>query len=207
MSKELDILRTSVVVPVVVLERVEDAKPLAEALLQGGIGIIEITLRTQVALKAIELLARDLPEMKVGAGTVTSPELMQSVNDAGASFSLSPGISSDLLAISQTLNMPFIPGVASASEVMLGLNHGKTCFKLFPAAPIGGVALLKAFQGPFPAACFCPTGGIDSKNMKQFLACDNVVSVGGSWVCPGELIKTGQWLQISDFARSALATS
>ena len=200
----IDYMNVSPIVPVVVLDDKKDALPLAEALLEGGIGIMEITLRSEAALASIELIARELPEMHVGAGTVINSEQLFAVRDHGGKFSFSPGISTGLLADSRKHGIPFIPGVATASEVMLAIDHGVLACKLFPATAVGGVKTLKGFGGPFPQVSFCPTGGVSLDNMNEFLALPNVKCVGGSWIVPGKLVNAGDFAGIVELCRTAL---
>lgn len=202
--KAIDYLKISPIVPVVVLDDARDALPLAEALLQGGIGIMEITLRSDAALASIERIARDLPEMQVGAGTVLDAQQMETVRDAGGRFSFSPGISIDLLDCAQDQTINFIPGVATASEVMLAMQYGIEGCKLFPASAVGGVDLLKGFAGPFAAMQFCPTGGISLENMNDYLALPNVLCVGGSWIVPTKDIADGNFEHITQLCKDAL---
>lgn len=193
--------------PVVVLDKADQALPLAEALLKGGVSVMEITLRSDVALSAIQKIAAQIPEITVGAGTVVNPAQLQAVKDQGAQFVISPGISEELLQTSKAVDIPFIPGVATASEVMLGLSHDKHCFKLFPADAVGGIKLLKALGGPFPNAFFCPTGGISETNMADYLRLKNVLCVGGSWICSSSLLAEKAWSEITVLAKAAVELS
>ena len=192
-----EILRLSPIVPVIALESEEDALPLANALLEGGINIMEITLRTQAGLKAIEIISKHLPQMHVGAGTVLNGDDFKSAVEHGAAFIFSPGISEDLLQTSKQTGIALIPGVATASEVMLAKNHGFDHCKLFPATLAGGVEMLKALSGPFPTMRFCPTGGVNLNNLNEFLTLENVLCVGGSWIVPKALIKEKDFKQIT----------
>jgi 2-dehydro-3-deoxyphosphogluconate aldolase/(4S)-4-hydroxy-2-oxoglutarate aldolase len=201
----LDVLNISPVVPVVVLENADDALPLAEALLEGGIAIMEITLRSDAAIESIRRIAKTLPKMAVGAGTVIHAAEMQNVHNAGGQFCFSPGISAELIAASEALAMTFIPGVATASEVMQAINAGITGCKLFPATAVGGINLLKGFAGPFASMRFCPTGGVTLANMNDFLGLKNVVCVGGSWIVPHDLIAAGDFAAITTLCREAIA--
>lgn len=200
----IDYLKLSPIVPVVVLDNEKDALPLAEALLNGGISIMEITLRSAAALASIECIARDLPQMHVGAGTVLDAKQMLRVQDAGGLFSFSPGISMDLLDVAHDEDIDFIPGVATASEVMLAMQHGIEACKLFPATAVGGIELLKGFSGPFASMQFCPTGGISLENMNDFLALPNVHCVGGSWIVPKTSIVQGDFQKITELCKEAL---
>ena len=192
-----EIMKLSPIVPVIALESEEDALPLANALLEGGINIMEITLRTQAGLKAIEIISKHLPQMHVGAGTVLNGDDFKSAVEHGAAFIFSPGISEDLLQTSKQTGIALIPGVATASEVMLAKNHGFDHCKLFPATLAGGVEMLKALNGPFPTMRFCPTGGVNLNNLNEFLTLENVLCVGGSWIVPKALIKEKDFKQIT----------
>ena len=191
------------VLPVVVISDVQQALPLAHALLEGGIDAIEVTLRHHAALAAIEALSRQLPQMHVGAGTLTQPEQVQRVIDAGASFALSPGYSEGLLERVRSLRLPFIPGVMTPGEAMRASAHGYPLLKLFPAAVAGGVDWLQAVRGPLPELRFCPTGGVSADNLRQYLEQPNVAMVGGTWIAPLSLIEQGQWQEIAKRAKAA----
>ena len=193
------------VVPVIVISDVAQAVPLAHALLEGGIDVMEITLRHAAGLAAIEAVAKNLPHMVVGAGTVTQPHEMQNVKDAGASFALSPGMTTRLIEAAKTCGLAFVPGVMTPSEVMAAREQGFKLLKLFPAAQAGGIAMLKALTGPLEDMRFCPTGGVSLENMASYLALPNVAMVGGSWVTPLNLIEQGQWARITELARQATA--
>jgi 2-dehydro-3-deoxyphosphogluconate aldolase / (4S)-4-hydroxy-2-oxoglutarate aldolase len=197
----------SKVVPVIVISHVDQAVPLANALLEGGVDVMEITLRHAAGLSAIESVARHVPQMHVGAGTVTRAEEMSQVKNAGASFALSPGMTVDLIKASQEQAMPFIPGVMTPGEVMAARDHGFQLLKLFPAAQAGGLAMLKALAGPLGDMRFCPTGGVSLNNMTDFLKQPNVAMVGGSWLTPLNLVEAGDWKQITLLARQAVQTA
>lgn len=199
-----ELFKISPVVPVVVLENVKDAVPLAEALLAGGVGIMEVTLRSDAALASIEAIARALPEMQVGAGTVIDANGLLRVRDAGGQFSFSPGISPELLETCVRECITFIPGVATASELMAAINAGVRGCKLFPATAVGGTDLLKGFAGPFPEMRFCPTGGINLGNMNDFLAMPNVDCVGGSWIVPKTAVSAGEFDIITALCHEAV---
>ncbi|MEA3491366.1 MAG: bifunctional 4-hydroxy-2-oxoglutarate aldolase/2-dehydro-3-deoxy-phosphogluconate aldolase [Campylobacterota bacterium] len=201
-----DVMSISPIVPVIALERVEDALPLAEALLEGGIEVMEITLRTDAGLKSIEAIARSMPEMSVGAGTVVHAESFVQAVDSGSQFVFSPGITRELMHYSADQNIALIPGVATASEVMMAQNSGFTHCKLFPATIAGGVDALKAFGGPFPSMRFCPTGGVKLSNLNEFLALDNVLCVGGTWIVPKQTIREGRFADITRLCREALGS-
>lgn len=198
-----DILRAAPVVPVVVVESVADALPLAAALLAGGLPVIEVTLRTAAALEAISLISREWPQAIVGAGTVLTPAQFDAAAAAGARFAISPGASDAMYAHARGRRLPYLPGVASASDVMRGLDAGHDCFKLFPAEAIGGTALLKSLAGPFAGVRFCPTGGIDAGNASRYLQLPNVLTVGGSWMLPADAIRARDWPRIETLAREA----
>ena len=191
------------VVPVVVVSDPAQAVPMAEALLAGGIDVIEITLRSSAALAAIEAVAKAVPAMQVGAGTVTRASEVAAVMDAGARFALSPGATPALLDAVCAAGLPFIPGVATPGEAMAARDAGFTLMKCFPAAQLGGVDVLKAWGGPLPDLRFCPTGGVSLANMGQFLALPNVAMVGGSWLTPAAAVQAGDWAQVTHLARQA----
>jgi 2-dehydro-3-deoxyphosphogluconate aldolase/(4S)-4-hydroxy-2-oxoglutarate aldolase len=193
------------VMPVLAIERIEDALPLGRALVDGGLPVLEITLRTDCALDAIAMLARELPQAVVGAGTVLAPADLDAVSRAGAAFAIAPGATAALYAAAAQATIPFIPAVATASEIMHGLDHGYRRFKFFPALPAGGVGALKAFAGPFPQVRFCPTGGIDAASAPAFLALPNVGTVGGSWMVPADRVRARDWESIRALAASAAA--
>jgi len=201
----IDLVEHGPVIPVIVLQRVQDAVPLAEALLAGGVRVLEVTLRTPAALPGIEAIARALPEALVGAGTLRSVADAESAVDAGARFGVSPGYRSELGHACRNLGLPLLPGVATASEVMAASAGGYDFLKLFPAEAVGGVALLKALAGPFPDIAFCPTGGLTPANAPQYLALGNVKVVGGSWLTPADAVAAGDWARITRLAREAAA--
>lgn len=185
------------VVPVVVIENEQQAMGLSRALLEGGISVIEVTLRNSFGVKAIEIIKNNFPEMVVLAGTVNSVEQMSAVVAAGVDGVISPGISQSLLAAARDLDIPYLPGVATPSEVMLAIENGLTECKLFPATVVGGIGALKAFSGPFSSIKFCPTGGVSESNYQDFLALDNVMCVGGSWLAPAGLVREQKWSEIT----------
>ena len=199
-----EVMEVSPIVPVIALDRVEDALPLAEALLEGGIAMMEITLRTEAGLPSIETIAKSIPQMHVGAGTVVDAEGFQKAVDHGSQFVFSPGISEGLMQSARDLDIALIPGVATASEVMLAQNNGFDHCKLFPATVAGGVEALKAFGGPFASMRFCPTGGVKLSNLNEFLSLDNVVCVGGSWIVPRQAITEKNFAEITRLCREAL---
>lgn len=196
------LMRGAVVIPVLTIHRASDAVPLARALAAGGLTVLEVTLRTPAALEAIRLIAANVADATVGAGTVLTTADRDRAADAGAAFAVSPGLTPNLLT---PHDLPLLPGVATASEVMLGLEAGVTAFKFFPAMPMGGATLLKAWAGPFPQATFCPTGGIDADNAADLLALSNVACVGGAWVAPASLVDAGRWDAITALAEQAVA--
>ncbi len=198
-----EILGAGKVVPVMVIKKLEHAVPLARALVAGGIKVLEITLRTPVALAAIRLISREVPEAIVGAGTVTTPEELAAVAEAGALFAISPGLTPELLEAANQGEIALVPGISTVSELMVGINQGYSSFKFFPAAAAGGVPMLKAIAGPFPNVVFCPTGGISRENYRDYLALDNVACVGGSWLVPAEAVAREDWEMITRLAREA----
>lgn len=193
------------VVPVIVIKDLATAVPLAKALVAGGVRVLEVTLRTPVALEAIELMAKEVPDAIVGAGTVTTPEQLAKVAAAGAKFAISPGLTRELLAAGKAGEIPLIPGIASISELMEGTGVGYTHFKFFPAEAAGGVKTLKSIHGPFSDIRFCPTGGINEKNYQDYLALPNVACVGGSWIVPDDAIANGDWDRITQLCKDAVA--
>lgn len=194
---------TSRVVPVIVLNDAAHAVPLAHALLEGGIDVMEITLRSGVALQAMEAVAKGVPQMHLGAGTVTRVAEVAQVIAAGASFALSPGCTDDLVHAVRDANLPFIPGVMTPGEVMRARDHGFTLMKLFPASQAGGIGMLKALGAPLPDVRFCPTGGVSVENLRDFLKLPNVAMAGGSWLTPANLLRDGDWAGITKLAREA----
>ena len=194
---------TSRVVPVIVITHPEQAVPMAHALLEGGIDVMEITLRHAAGLPAIEQVAKHVPHMHVGAGTVTRAEDMARVKAAGATFALSPGMTDALVQAAIQCQLPFMPGVTTPGEVMTARDYGFGCVKLFPAAQAGGLAMLKALAGPLGDMRFCPTGGVSLANMAEFLTLDNVAMVGGSWLTPADVVARGDWAEITRLAREA----
>ena len=199
----LDLAAPAPVIPVIVLQRAEDAVPLARALVAGGIRVLEVTLRTPAALPAIAAIARAVPEAIVGAGTVRSDADARAAHAAGARFAVSPGWSPRVAAACRTLGLALLPGVATASEVMAAADEGHRFLKFFPAAAAGGPALLKSWASPFADVAFCPTGGIDAASAREYLALANVRVVGGSWLTPPEAVAAGDWIRIERLARDA----
>jgi 2-dehydro-3-deoxyphosphogluconate aldolase/(4S)-4-hydroxy-2-oxoglutarate aldolase len=205
--KLADILRAGPIVPVITLERVEDAVPLARALVAGGLRLLEITLRTPAAADSAAAIIQEVPEAIVGIGTVLTPKDLERAQALGARYALSPGATPALLEAAAGSELPFIPGIATASELMGALEHGFQMVKFFPAVSSGGIPALKALAGPFPQARFCPTGGIDEKNARDWLALPNVVAVGGSWVCQTSDIRAQSWDEITAKAQRAVMST
>jgi 2-dehydro-3-deoxyphosphogluconate aldolase/(4S)-4-hydroxy-2-oxoglutarate aldolase len=201
----MQIVKTSPVIPVITIADADDAVPLARALLNGGIATIEIALRTPAAVEAARAVVAQVPEMSVGIGTVLTPQSLADAKAMGARYALSPGATPELLEAAAGGDFPYIPGVATASDVMAAVTRGFSVLKFFPAENAGGIAGLRALAGPFPAARFCPTGGINEKNFRTWLAEPNVVAVGGSWLAPAADIAAGRWDAIT--ARAKAATS
>ncbi|OLR40563.1 bifunctional 4-hydroxy-2-oxoglutarate aldolase/2-dehydro-3-deoxy-phosphogluconate aldolase [Helicobacter pylori] len=204
-DKIIEVLQISPIVPVVVIENIKDAVPLAQSLIEGGIHIIEVTLRSSCALEAIELIAKNVPKMRVGAGTILNPTQLEQAQNRGAEFLISPGLTIKLLEYAKKKDMPLIPGVSSSSEVMQALELGYNALKFFPAEYCGGVKLLNAFNGPFKGVKFCPTGGISTDNMHSYLNLENVLCVGGSWLTPKNLIQNKEWDKITEICKRSLA--
>lgn len=192
------------VIPVLTIEKVEDAVPIAEALVEGGLPVLEVTLRTENALKVIEAIARAVPGAHVGAGTVINPDDYKRSVDSGSSFIVSPGITSELLEYGINSDIPYLPGIQTVSEMMEGIKRGYKRFKFFPAEISGGTTALKAFAGPFGDIRFCPTGGIRVHTAADYLALPNVMCVGGTWLTPDELIANKDWAAIMKLAREAV---
>ncbi len=203
-DKIIEILQISPIIPVVVIEDIKDAVPLAQSLIEGGIHIIEVTLRSSCALEAIELIAKNVPKMRVGAGTILNPTQLEQAQNRGAEFLISPGLTIKLLEYAKKKDMPLIPGVSSSSEVMQALELGYNALKFFPAEYCGGVKLLNAFNGPFKGMKFCPTGGISADNMHSYLNLENVLCVGGSWLTPKNLIQNKEWNKITEICKRSL---
>ncbi len=197
------ILLRAPVVPVIVVHELQHAVPLAEALCGGGLTVLEVTLRTPVALQAIEAMRRAVPEAIVGVGTITRAEHFRQADAAGAQFGVSPGLTPALAAAAATVDWPYLPGIMTPGELLQAQELGYSLCKLFPAQQAGGVGMLKALQSVFPEAAFCPTGGISRDNAASFLALRNVLCVGGSWVAPPALVKAGQWSEIRILAEDA----
>jgi 2-dehydro-3-deoxyphosphogluconate aldolase/(4S)-4-hydroxy-2-oxoglutarate aldolase len=197
-----EIMSLAPVIPVLIIEDVAHAVPLGRALVAGGLSVLEITMRTPVASECIERMAGEVEGAVVGAGTVLTPAMRQTVADLGGQFAVSPGL---IGGETDEGPVPLLPGIATATELMAGLALGFTRFKLFPANVVGGVDALKAFASPFQQAKFCPTGGVSAKNAADYLALPNVVCVGGSWVAPADAVRAGDWGRITALAREAAA--
>ncbi|MCE9789773.1 bifunctional 4-hydroxy-2-oxoglutarate aldolase/2-dehydro-3-deoxy-phosphogluconate aldolase [Shewanella chilikensis] len=200
-----DIFKLSPIIPVMVINKIEHAVPLAKALVAGGIRVLEVTLRTDCALEAIGRIATEVPEALVGAGTILNEAQLAQAAEAGAQFAITPGATVALLKAGKAGKIPLIPGVASISEVMVGLGLGYTHFKFFPAEASGGVNALKAFSGPLADVRFCPTGGITPSSYKDYLALGNVDCIGGSWIAPVEAMEQGDWARITRLCQEAIA--
>jgi 2-dehydro-3-deoxyphosphogluconate aldolase / (4S)-4-hydroxy-2-oxoglutarate aldolase len=193
----LELLRSARVIPVLTIERAEDAVPLARALVKGAVRVLEITLRTEAAIDAAEAIIAEVPEAIVGIGTVLNPEDLARAAALGARFAISPGATPELLDAAAIGDLPFMPGIATASELMQAQARGFNLVKFFPAEQSGGIGALRALGGPFPQTRFCPTGGIGESNAAAWLAEPNVVVVGGSWLCPAAEVRSGNWAGIT----------
>jgi 2-dehydro-3-deoxyphosphogluconate aldolase / (4S)-4-hydroxy-2-oxoglutarate aldolase len=192
------------VLPVIALDAIELAVPLARTLVAAGLPVLEITLRSAIALAAIERIVAEVPAAVVGAGTVLTAGDLDAVAAAGARFAIAPGATPALYAAAEHTPIPFVPAIATASELMAGLERGHQRYKFFPAVPAGGIAALKAYAGPFPMARFCPTGGIDASSAPAFLALANVITVGGSWMLPPDALAARDWSRIAALAGAAV---
>ncbi len=199
------VLGIAPVIPVLTIETLDQALPMARALVAGGLRVLEITLRTDVALEAIETIARHVPDAVVGAGTVLTPSQVGEATSAGATFLVSPGATRRLAEAAAAGPAALLPGVATASEAMAMAEMGHHVLKFFPAEPAGGVAYLKSLGGPLPHLTFCPTGGIDAVKAQSYLALPNVACVGGSWVTPADALKSGDWARVEQLSREACA--
>jgi 2-dehydro-3-deoxyphosphogluconate aldolase / (4S)-4-hydroxy-2-oxoglutarate aldolase len=205
MKSIAEILKLSPVIPVLTIESAEAAVPIARALLDGGLRVLEVTLRTEAALAAISAIARALPEAVVGAGTVLNADSYKRACDSGARFIVSPGLTEAIRDVEKKHTVPLLPGVVTASEIMRGLEAGFTHFKFFPAESSGGAAAVKAFAGPFAQVRFCPTGGVTPDNARDYLALKNVTCVGGTWLAPKQLVDSQDWAAITELASAAAA--
>ena len=199
----LDLADHGPVIPVIVIQKLEDAVPMAQALVDGGVKVLEITLRTPVALKCMEAIARSVKGAIVGAGTLRTVEDAQAARDAGCQFGVSPGYTSEIGHYCRNIGLPLLPGVATASEVMRANGDGYRFLKFFPASAAGGIPLLKALHGPFADVAFCPTGGISVETAPQYLALPNVKVCGGSWLTPADAVAAKDWARITRLAQEA----
>ncbi len=199
-----EVLEISKIIPVITIYDLKTSVNLAKALLDGGIKILEITLRTNNAIEAIKLIANEVPQVIVGAGTILNFKMLEEVKNAGAKFAISPGLNSIFAIEAQNIDITLIPGVATASEVMLALEFGYKNLKFFPAESAGGITMLKSLAAPFSGVKFCPTGGINLDNMQNYLNLNNVLCVGGSWLSPKELILEKQWSKITQITKQSL---
>lgn len=196
-QKLADLFKAATVIPVLTIERREDAVPLAKALVAGGVRVLEVTLRTPVAIEAAKAMIAEVPDAIVGIGTILNADDLARAKALGARFGISPGGTPELLKAAAAEDLPFAPGIATASELMQALAHGFDIVKFFPAEQSGGIKALRALAGPFPHIRVCPTGGIGEANAAAWLAEPNVVAVGGSWVCPASDVKAGNWAGIT----------
>ncbi|QCX76258.1 KHG/KDPG aldolase [Streptomyces sp. YIM 121038] len=204
-AAQASVLDLAPVIPVVVVDTVDAAVPLARALVAGGLPAIEVTLRTPVALDAIRAIAAEVPDAVVGAGTVLSADQVKAAVDAGARFLVSPGWTDTLLEAMRGAGVPFLPGVSTTSEVVALLERGVREMKFFPAEAAGGTAYLKSLAGPLPQARFCPTGGVSAASAPSYLKLANVGCVGGSWMLPADAVAAGDWTRVESLARTAAA--
>jgi 2-dehydro-3-deoxyphosphogluconate aldolase/(4S)-4-hydroxy-2-oxoglutarate aldolase len=203
--KTRDVLALAPVIPVLTVAKLEHAAPLAQALYAGGLKVLEITLRTEVALAVIEAMRKAVPEAVVGAGTLLRPQDFKRAEGVGAQFAVTPGLTPQLAEAAKSVGFPLLPGIVSPSEILQALYFGYDTLKFFPAQQAGGIPMLQAFAGPFANVAFCPTGGISRKTAPAFLQLGNVLCVGGSWVAPNTLVETGDWAGIEALARDAAA--
>ncbi|NQW34210.1 MAG: bifunctional 4-hydroxy-2-oxoglutarate aldolase/2-dehydro-3-deoxy-phosphogluconate aldolase [Methylophilales bacterium] len=201
--KTIELAEYGPVIPVIVINHIDEAVPIAEALIAGGIRVLEVTLRTECALKAIEAISRNVPQAIVGAGTLRTRADATNAKLAGSQFAVSPGYTSEMGAICREINLPLLPGVSTGSEVMMANNEGYQFLKLFPAVAVGGISLLKGFSGPFADIKFCPTGGITVDTARDFLSLPNVPVCGGTWLTPKALVEAKKWAEITKLAKEA----
>jgi 2-dehydro-3-deoxyphosphogluconate aldolase/(4S)-4-hydroxy-2-oxoglutarate aldolase len=199
----LELMRIGPVIPVIVIDELAQAVPLAKALVAGGVKVLEVTLRTPVALEAIRAIAREVEGAIVGVGTISRPEDFAQALDAGARFGVSPGLTPELIDAAKKSSLPLLPGVMTPSDVIAARAAGYAELKLFPAQQAGGIGMLKALGGPFPDVTFCPTGGVTVTSAPEFLALPNVACVGGSWLTPKDAVMAGDWGRITALAREA----
>lgn len=205
MMDTLELATHGPVIPVIVIRHVEDAVPMAEAFLEGGIKVLEVTMRTPVALQCMEAIAKAVPDAIIGAGTVRSVADAKAAKDVGCSFAVSPGYTSEIGNACREIGLPLLPGVSTGSEIMMANADGYYFLKLFPAVAVGGINLLKGFAGPFGDVKFCPTGGLTVENAPQFLALPNVPVCGGTWLTPADALAAKQWHRITQLAQEARA--
>ena len=201
----LDLVSYGPVIPVIVINKLEDAVPMARALVAGGVRVLEVTLRTPIALQCMEAIARDVPEAVLGAGTIRSVADAKAAKDVGCVFGVSPGYTSQIGNACRELELPLLPGTATGSEVMQATADGYSFLKFFPAMQAGGIPMLKALAGPFTDVVFCPTGGITAESAPQFLALPNVKVCGGSWLTPADAVAAKDWARITQLAQEASA--
>lgn len=199
----LELMRVGPVIPVIVIDEIGQAVPLARALVAGGVRVLEVTLRTRVALDAIRAIAREVPDAIVGVGTISMTEHFTQAIEAGARFGVSPGLTPDLAEAAHASGLPWLPGVMTPSDVIMARSAGFFALKLFPAEQAGGIGMLKALSGPFPDVTFCPTGGVTPASAASFLALPNVGCVGGSWLSPSAMIRARDWDAITALASAA----
>lgn len=198
-----NLLALAPVIPVLTIEKVEHAVPLAQALAAGGLRVLEVTLRTPACLPAVEAMRKAVPDAVVGVGTITRAQDFAASSNAGAQFGVSPGLTEEIAEAAKTAALPLLPGIMTPSELIAGLGWGFATFKLFPAQQAGGVGMLKALAGPFPEVAFCPTGGITRATAPEFLSLPNVACIGGSWLAPADKVRAGDWRAIEELARDA----
>lgn len=201
----LDLANHGPVIPVIVINKVEDAVPMAEALLEGGVKVLEVTLRSPVALQAMEQIAKHVPDAILGSGTVRNLKDAKNSKDVGCQFAVSPGYTSELGKYVREIGLPLLPGVSTGSEIMMANADDYYFLKLFPAVAVGGINLLKGFAGPFADVKFCPTGGVSVESAPQFLALPNVVVCGGTWLTPADAVANKDWAHITKLAKEASA--
>ncbi len=201
----LELANHGPVIPVIVINKVEDAVPMAEALLEGGIKVLEVTLRSPVALQAMEQIAKHVPDAILGSGTVRNLKDAKNSKDVGCQFAVSPGYTSELGKYAREIGLPLLPGVSTGSEIMMANADDYYFLKLFPAVAVGGINLLKGFAGPFADVKFCPTGGVSVESAPQFLALPNVVVCGGTWLTPADAVANKDWAHITKLAKEASA--
>lgn len=199
----LDLANHGPVIPVIVINKVEDAVPMAEALLEGGIKVLEVTLRSSCALQAMEQIAKHVPDAIMGSGTVRNLKDAQASKDVGCKFAVSPGYTSELGQFARKIGLPLLPGISTGSEIMMANADDYFFLKLFPAVAVGGINLLKGFAGPFGDVKFCPTGGVTVESAPQFLALPNVVVCGGTWLTPADAVARKDWVHITKLAKEA----